>query len=151
MIESGRVIALEADCIWVETTQKSSCGSCSAQKACGQNLLASLYPSRVNQLKVSTKAFVGQSPQLGDWVDFSIPDHALLSGSMTTYMLPLLGLIFAALAGNVVFNHELASIAAGVFGIGAGVLLSRQLDSRRDPLLALPAMVGLSISAVRNG
>lgn len=144
MIESGRVIALEQDSVWVETSQKSSCGTCVAQKSCGQNLLASLYPTRVNQLKVSTLAFDGRKPELDDWVDFAVPDHALLSGSITVYMLPLSGLILGALAGSVLFTNELLSIAMGMAGIGLGILLARQLDSRRDPLLVLPTMLGLS-------
>ena len=40
--ETGRIVAIETDGLWVETIQRSTCGSCAAEKGCGQSLMARL-------------------------------------------------------------------------------------------------------------
>jgi len=37
--ESGRVVAIESDAVWVETIRSSLCGSCAAKAGCGQDYL----------------------------------------------------------------------------------------------------------------
>ena len=39
LTETGRVVAVDGDRLWVETIRKSTCGSCAAQKGCGHGLL----------------------------------------------------------------------------------------------------------------
>ena len=39
LVETGRVVAVEEDSLWVETIRQSTCGSCAAQKGCGHGLL----------------------------------------------------------------------------------------------------------------
>lgn len=43
--ETGRVVAIDKDGLWVETLKTSSCAKCSAQSGCGQNLAAKLLPN----------------------------------------------------------------------------------------------------------
>ena len=40
--ESGKVVSIEDDGLWVETIQQSTCGSCRAKKGCGQQLLSKI-------------------------------------------------------------------------------------------------------------
>ena len=39
ILETGRIVAIEPEGVWVETIQKSACGSCKAEKGCGQSLI----------------------------------------------------------------------------------------------------------------
>ena len=34
--ETGTVVKIEPDALWVETVQTTTCGSCSARRGCGQ-------------------------------------------------------------------------------------------------------------------
>jgi sigma-E factor negative regulatory protein RseC len=39
LTEQARVVALDAETVWVETIRQSSCGSCSARAGCGHGML----------------------------------------------------------------------------------------------------------------
>jgi sigma-E factor negative regulatory protein RseC len=132
MIESGRVVAIETDALWVETQQKTSCGNCAAQKGCGQSLLQQLYPARSNHLRVP---LTGNDPRanasarsyvVGDRVEFSLPDHIIVSGSLLLYLVPVIGLLLGSLLGGQLFANEPAIIATAFAGFciaAAGVRL----------------------------
>ena len=49
--ETGRVVSVESDCVWVETIRKSTCNSCSAQKACGHGLMNKVDAGRLNHVR----------------------------------------------------------------------------------------------------
>lgn len=128
MIESGRVVAIEADALWVETQQKTTCGNCTAQKGCGQSLLQQLYPGRANQLRVlinevqnGSVAAAEDMFNIGDRVEFSVPDHLIVKGSLLLYLVPVLCLLLGAVLGGRLFASELAVIitAAAGFCVGA--------------------------------
>ena len=40
LLERGRVVAIEADAVWVETIRRSTCAGCSARSGCGHGVLA---------------------------------------------------------------------------------------------------------------
>lgn len=130
MIETGRVIGVEADSVWVETEQQAQCGGCSAQKVCGQSLLASLYPKRRNQLRVALRDQPDSPPALGDRVEFSVPDNALLAASLRVYLLPLVGMLMAAILGARLAWPEPVLVLAAVFGLSVGCLVSRWFELR---------------------
>ena len=44
LLETGRVVAVDADSVWVETIRRTTCGSCAVQKGCGHGLLNQLGP-----------------------------------------------------------------------------------------------------------
>ncbi len=118
-LESGRVIGIEAHCLWVETVRRSSCGSCVAQKGCGQGLMNRLADGRRNQLRVSLGEFVADDFQLDDEVDISIPDRVLLGATLVVYLLPLLSL----LAGMVIATQYSAADGPAALGAGLGFVL----------------------------
>lgn len=138
MIESGRVIAIDDDSVFVETTQKSSCGSCAAQKGCGQTLLASLFPERIDQLRVSTAHCISQKPQLNDTIEFSVPDHALLAGAATVYLLPLFGMLLAALVASNMLLPEALVIASAFAGLFGGARLASLFQGTKRDTAMLP-------------
>ncbi len=119
MIESGFVIAVEDNSIWVETEQKSSCGGCAARSGCGQSLLSKMHPERKNTLQLPL-ILSSAVPAVGDRVEFSVPDHAVIKGASLVYLLPLLGMLFAAIAGAQLSSNEFLVISASALGFYLG-------------------------------
>ncbi len=128
MIESGRVVAVETDALWVETAQKTTCGNCAAQKGCGQSLLQQLYPARSNHLRVllsaseADAAHTTEAYHIGDGVEFSLPDHIIVAGSLLVYLVPVIGLLLGGLLGGQLFVHELAIIASAFAGFASAAI-----------------------------
>ena len=54
LTETGRVVALEQDSLWVETIRQSTCGSCAVQKGCGHGL--------INQISDGSRSFIRVLP-----------------------------------------------------------------------------------------
>lgn len=126
--ETGTVVAVDGDQVWVQTIRQSTCGSCSARKGCGQKALASISDGKANQVRVrnTLNAAVGQSVVIG------IEESQLLKASLRVYAIPLVGLVvFALLAAAIWPGSEPATIGGGLLGLGAGLGLLFVL-SRRD-------------------
>jgi sigma-E factor negative regulatory protein RseC len=123
--ESGRVVGIDADALWVETIQRSTCGSCSAQKGCGQGLMNKVFDGRRNQLRVMLQ---NQSPsdfQLDDQVDIAIPERALVGGAMMVYLLPLVTMLVVMAITNEFFATDIAAAAGAFLGFVGGLAILR--------------------------
>lgn len=124
-IESGRVVGVEASQLWLETISRSTCGSCSAQKGCGQGVMNRYMSGRRNHLQVNMGKFSAADFQLNDEVDVSVSDKALLSAAFVVYLLPLCSLIAGILIVGQFSNQDLYSVIGAVLGFSAGLLLVR--------------------------
>ncbi|PFG09463.1 MULTISPECIES: SoxR reducing system RseC family protein [unclassified Marinobacter] len=127
--ESGRVVAVSGNTVWVQTIRQSVCQSCSARSGCGQRVLAAASGGRANQVQVLNTLNVG----VGDEVTLGIAEQALLQASLLVYALPLLLMVAASMAASqlVPGSDGVAIVAAG-FGLGAGFVVAR-LWQRRMP------------------
>jgi sigma-E factor negative regulatory protein RseC len=125
--ETGRVVAVEADAIWVETIRQSTCGSCAANKGCGHSLLNRLGDGRRNYLQVPAGEFDIQRLAVDDEVRIAIPEEVFLRGSLIVYGTPLLGMLVmsALLAHWFEGTADLAAFSGAVLGFGIGVALVR--------------------------
>jgi sigma-E factor negative regulatory protein RseC len=124
LIESGQVMALEEDCLWVETVQRSTCNSCSAQKGCGQSLLAK-WAGRPQYLRVLLSGRSSTDFEVGNSVEIGIPEGVVALGAVFVYLLPLLMMVLGVAAGHLLFISELASVLGALFGVLLGGLLVR--------------------------
>lgn len=125
--ETGRVVAVNGNRVWVQTIRGSACGSCSARHGCGQRALAEVTGGRANQVLVTNNL----GARVGDEVTLAIEESALLGASLLVYAFPLLGLV----AGTVMAHQfsggvESASMLGGVAGLVAGFLVTRRVQSR---------------------
>ena len=125
--ETGRVVAVNGDRVWVQTIRASACVSCSARGGCGQRVLAGVSGGRANQVLVGNSLGAG----VGDEVTVAIDESALLGASLLVYALPLVLMVLGAVTG-----HQLsggldggAMLGAGA-GMGVGFLLARRAQSR---------------------
>lgn len=119
--ESGRVVAMEADGIWVETASQSTCSRCAARKGCGQSLLAQVSGHR-SHIKVAYNGHDPQGFQEGATITIGLHESAVLRGSLLVYCLPLFGLIVGATLG-----HSAGLPEAGVALLAAAGLIISSL------------------------
>lgn len=121
--EHGRVVAIEAGAVWVETLRKSTCSSCSASSGCGQGLMDKLG---VGHKRGLVRALCDLSVDVGDSVVIGIREDLLVRGSLLLYLLPLVGLFCIALLAQALGASEPQIIIAGLSGLALGWVLVRR-------------------------
>jgi sigma-E factor negative regulatory protein RseC len=122
--ETGRVVAIESDSLWVETIQRSTCGSCAAKKGCGQSLLHRLGAKPVH-LKVLLNGKKSDHYQLNDYVDIAIPEDIVVKNSLWIYLFPLILMLVISGIAHTYLSNELLSIVMGIAGLLLGGLVIR--------------------------
>ena len=138
--EKGRIVAIEPEGIWVETIQRSTCDSCSAEKGCGQSLMAKLS-GHTSYLWVLLQGRDAAQYQLGDEVEIGVPESVVVNGSLFAYLVPLLAMMFAAGMAHQQFAQEGITILSAFIGLVVGALVVRwrshhiRFDSRLQPVL----------------
>lgn len=125
------VVRVEGPASFVETVQTGSCGQCSG-KGCGSAKLSQAFCSEPRQFRVDNPI----GAKVGDHVVVSVADGAVLRGIGLVYLLPLALLVAGAALGNAVAATDVQrdgyAAAGGAFGLVAGFLLSRWLDSMQS-------------------
>lgn len=127
LTETGRIVAIQADGVWVETIRGSTCGACSLQKGCGHGLLSRIGDGRRGYIKVLPGALALSDCSVDDCVRISIPEEVILRGSAIVYMVPLLSMLLGAglSAGLWRDGADLAAMLGAFLGFGAGLVLVR--------------------------
>jgi sigma-E factor negative regulatory protein RseC len=128
--ENALVVATEGDEAWVETSRRSSCGSCEA-KGCGTGALSRVLGRRSQRLRVKNPI----AAQAGDAVVLGIPESTLLLGSLMVYLVPLLallagGLLGEALAAQLALAQEGTSILFALVALAGSFLWLRRFNRR---------------------
>ncbi len=144
LVETGRVVAVEEDALWVESIRQSTCGSCAARQGCGHGLLNRIGAGRSSYIRVLRGSAMNRRPcEVNDQVRISIPEQVILRGSMVVYMLPLLCMLGGAALAVQLFpavSEALAVVGAAV-GLSLGFGLVRwhawrhRCDSELQPTL----------------
>jgi sigma-E factor negative regulatory protein RseC len=150
--ETGRVVAVEADALWVETIRLSTCGSCAARKGCGHALLDRGAAGRRGRIRILPGRLAISQFRIDDLVLIAIPDEIILRGSLIAYGLPLLGMLAGAFAAVSVLpaSTDLAAVPGAIAGLLLGYALVRRhgLRHSRDPAFQ-PVLQGLAPSLVQ--
>ena len=127
LTETGRVVALAEDGVWIETIRTSTCGACAVQKGCGHGLLNRIGSGRRGYIKALPGPLAVSDCAVDDLVRISIPEEVILRGSVIVYMVPLVcmlagaGLAAALLPGSA----DYAAMFGAFAGFSAGLLLVR--------------------------
>jgi sigma-E factor negative regulatory protein RseC len=137
MIEqTGIVVATTDTTLWVETRQVSGCSAC-ASGSCSSAVVSKLFGERRQRIQLPNTL----AANTGDTVVIGIPEAVLVSASLWAYLLPLLVMIGAALAGRLLDAGEGVQGLLGLGGLVAGLMLVRRLtgggvgDARLNPRL----------------
>ena len=127
LTETGRVVAIEDDGLWVETLKQSVCSQCSAQHGCGQKLLANVSPK--SNMTFIKAFFTQQSPAevwaVGDQAVLGIEENALVVAALIAYGIPLVLLILGMLLGassGFSLSVELNAALGALFGLSLGAV-----------------------------
>ena len=134
--EQGTVVRIEADAIWVETVQTSSCGACRARAGCGQRVLAGML-SNASVLRVVPGGRDTSRFRVGDTVAIGIPESVVVLGSLGVYLLPLIFMLLGAMTASIYNAGEASTVLAALAGLLAGGALVRFFSwrSRHNPSL----------------
>lgn len=123
--ETGRVVAVDYNEVWIETIRKSGCSGCSARSGCGQGLLSKIKDGTRNHIRLQTELGL----QVGDEVILGLPEQAFIRSSFLAYGLPLLALIAAVLLADMGLGlSEPWVILAALIGLAAGFVVVRLLS-----------------------
>ena len=140
ILETGRIVAIEPQGLWVETIQRSACGSCQAQKGCGHSALAK-FGASASRLWVLLEGRDANCFSLGDEVQIGVPEEVIAGGSLFVYMLPLLTMIAATLTAHSSHLSDGLTAICALLGLLAGAAIVRwcshliRFDSRLQPVL----------------
>lgn len=147
--EQGEVLSVDGYTARVRIQRQSTCGSCSARSGCGSGVLSEVLGRKAVELGV---AHSGQL-QPGDRVTLGIRDHALVSGALAMYLLPLVGLIGIPVLVMLLFPGfgEGLYLLAGLLGFGAGLAGVRAWLRHRAPQLAPVLLERQPASVIRAG
>jgi sigma-E factor negative regulatory protein RseC len=157
LVETGRVVAVDPQGLWVETIRQSTCGTCAAQKGCGHGLLNRYTDGKRGYIRVLPGAAGTGGCEVDDQVRISIPEEVILRGSLVVYMLPLFTMLGAAALGAKLSATSPDSYAmlGAVLGFGLGFALVRwhawrhRHDTTMQPTLL--GVVSASGQAVKPG
>jgi len=137
LTETGRVVGIEADGLWVETIRRSTCGACAAQQGCGHGLLNRISDGKQGYIRVLPGAGAVEHYSINDQVLISIPEEVILRGSFIAYVLPLLAMLAGALAAVrwLPGNEDLVAVLGAAVGLALGFALVHWHANRhrRDP------------------
>lgn len=140
--ETGRVTAIQDEAVWVETIQQSACQSCSAQKGCGQRLIA-----KVTGQSTSIRVLPGDCDinrlSVNEQVVIGIPESVVVNGTLLTYILPLLTMVAGVVLASYFSAGDSVTALWALLGLafGGGVVrLYSYLN--RDNSAVQPILLG---------
>jgi positive regulator of sigma E activity len=112
MIDSEAVVArVEGDYVWLDVRGNPNCASCEQSKSCGSGGDSGKPPQRL----LNT---VGA--RVGDIVIVSVPDGAVLTAVLYSYLFPLTLTIGGAAVGMSAVGTDVAAMVGALSGLAIG-------------------------------
>ncbi len=136
IIETGKVVSVEPEGLWVETISRSVCGTCKAEKGCGQSLMAK-WSGHTSYIWVLLEGRNPDAYQPGDSIQIGIPEDIVAKGSMIVYLVPLIVMLLVTLLAHRQFANEAMTVIAAVSGLllGGAIIRWHAWKTRFDPRL----------------
>ena len=139
--ETGRIVAVGSDAVWVESIQRSTCGSCSARSGCGQALLSNMG-GQVPPLRVLLDGRDASKYSINQAVTFGLPEGIVVKGSVLVYLLPLVFmLVFAGIAHTYLLQEYVTVFSAIVGFLSGGAMLRWHSAYYRDDCRHQPVII----------
>jgi len=127
VIESGRVVGIDADGLWVQTMRRSTCGACAARPGCGHGLLDGIAAGKRGCIRVLPGDGAVGNCCIDDRVLIGIPEEVILRGSFVAYVVPLLAMLAGALASvhGLSGHQDLLAVVGAAGGLALGFVFVR--------------------------
>ncbi len=142
--EPGVIVSLDGNYASIAPLPATDCKSCSADGSCGTTLLAPIF-SKKKRLLVAENTI---NARPGDEVIVGLNRMALVFASLMVYLLPLLVLVIAAIAGESLAlgigleNGELVAILSGLSGASLTfIFVSRVIRSALFSVFFEPILI----------
>ena len=140
--QEATVIKVEGDQLFLEAETKSSCQGCEVKSGCGTSVLSKWVGRKFTRFQAANTI----DARAGDHVVVGLSETALVHGSVSIYFLPLLGMIVAALAADMLMPADIGSrdlllTLCGFAGFGVALLLCRAYLANDRHKLALTPVV----------
>ena len=151
-----RVVAVEADCAWLEPEQGTSCGGCASAAACGAKgigTLASRLEARrfaIGRASARGAGFDLPDLRVGDRLVVAIDDRSLLQAAGLAYALPLAAALTAAIVAQEMSGSDGMALLAAVAGLAAGFGVMKRAAARMAARGALQPRVVRRTDAVHT-
>ncbi|MGB0450241.1 MAG: SoxR reducing system RseC family protein [Porticoccaceae bacterium] len=147
ILETGTVVAVEPDGLWVETIQKSACEVCVAEKGCGQKFLSKLA-GKTTSIRVLLNNQSREKLSVGQSVTIGIPEDVIVLASLLVYLLPIIGAVGGAAVASYAGGGDLTSISGALAGLLSGGFLVRMHSRKsRNDLRYNPILVSNNIDS----
>jgi len=117
--------------VTVEVAVESSCSGCNSADNCGVGTVSKAFSGKTQQLDVDTLRILN----VGQWVTIATQESNLLVLAALTYLLPLLGLLFAGLIGQSLFDSEISALVMSLSGAYLFHVIAKQLIKARETKL----------------
>ena len=138
IVETGTVVAIESDSLWVETIQKTACEACVAQKGCGTRVLSKLT-GKTNRIRVLLDRHSADTIAIGQDVDIAIPEDVIVKGSLLVYLLPVICAVSGAwLAGSAGDTGSILGALGGL--LASGMMVNYHSKKTRNDLRTNPVL-----------
>ncbi|MBU2964331.1 SoxR reducing system RseC family protein [Amphritea sp. 2_MG-2023] len=121
--EKGRVVRVGSGIVWIEMIKQSACSSCSAQKGCGQSLIAKIGDGKRLEIQVDNPNQIDVT--VNDQVTLGVGERSFLTASLLVYMLPLLAMFIVSVTVQLAGFSEPKVILSAILGLAGGFLLTR--------------------------
>ena len=118
--ETGTVVEVNNDGVWVETIKNSACASCAARNGCGQKLLASAGDGKRMVVNVSNPHEFQVKAQ--DSVLIGVEEGAFLKATLYIYLVPLIALFLGALVGELLSLSEGGIILCSLLSLSVSLI-----------------------------
>ncbi|MEH6649307.1 MAG: SoxR reducing system RseC family protein [Motiliproteus sp.] len=139
LTENGLVVDVGPDGVRVETVRQNACSGCRSQAGCGQKMLAEIGQGQRFEISAANPSQL--ILQLGDRVELGIEEASFLQASAMVYLVPLLGLIIAAILTDTLGAAEPWVISAGVSGLLLGFGVVRWWTARGQSCRYVPQIL----------
>jgi len=135
--ETGIIESMEDEWAWVKTERKSACSHCGHKDHCHMV---------EGEDRMLVKAKNVAAARQGDKVELYLSTKTQLKCVFMVYMVPVIGLIVGAFAGNSLSTRIGLSPNMGMFllsavGLAAGFMLTRLFSNRMETKEALTPLV----------
>ena len=121
---SARVVAITDGLAQLESTAKSSCGSCHSRSSCGVSGLGKYFSANRKVISVQCDTSV----HTGDVLHMTMSEADFLKAGLLAYLLPsLFTLIGAGFAATLNYG-DAGAVAGAALGFASGLLLVRLIN-----------------------
>lgn len=120
-----KVVAIRGQLALVEPDNQSACGGCAMSKGCGTKMISGFFSRNMKPLEVLND-FDGD---VGDRIEVGMSNAAILKLSALIYLLPLMGMILAALVAASLQMGDFYSLLYAMAGLAVGFFITKSLYS----------------------